>query len=261
MNTNQPIQINVINNQPVILTLVVAENLTEEDAKITSIQKNKQIVRLIRENIEDFEDFGRVGFQNSPLETNGGIQNITSCELNEEQYFYLMTLQRNILVVKKFKKDATKAFFMMKEKLNGQLQTQGIPFNLQDIKRACIEAVKDEFLETKYIIKDELRVTRNIIKDVMSNVIAQNQNFLDEAKSVVNTNSLTPEQLDILKTRIENKAKELSKAKNVRYEIAIKTIYSDLNSYYGIKSWYHLLQGDLDEALFVVNNVSLDRGA
>ena len=95
----------------------------------------------------------------------------------------------------------------------------------------------------------------------MSNVIAENQNFLDEAKSVVSTKSLTAEQLDILKTRIENKAKELSTSKKIRYEIAIKTIYSDLNSYYGIKSWYHLLQGDLDEALFVVNNVSLDRGA
>lgn len=134
-------------------------------------------------------------------------------------------------------------------------------FTLQDIKRACIEAVKDEFLETKYIIKDELKETRSIIRDVMSNVIAENQNFLDEAKSVVSTKSLTAEQLDILKTRIENKAKELSTSKKIRYEIAIKTIYSDLNSYYGIKSWYHLMQGDYDEALFVINNVSLDRGA
>jgi hypothetical protein len=145
--------------------------------------------------------------------------------------------------------------------LQGNTNPVSLNFNLDDIKRACIEAVKDEFLETKYIIKEELKATRSIINDVMSNVIAENQNFLDKAKNVVSTKSLTAEQLDILKTRIENKAKELSTSKKIRYEIAIKTIYSDLNSYYGIKSWYHLTQGDYDEALFVINNVSLDRGA
>ncbi|MDD2290680.1 MAG: Rha family transcriptional regulator [Aliarcobacter sp.] len=252
MQTNLPIQINVINNQPVISTLIVAENTERE---------HRSIRLLIEEHSEDFEEFGRVSFEMMPSETKGGLQNIKYYNLNEQQATLLITYLRNNDKVREFKKNLVKAFFLMKEKLNGQLQTQGIPFNLQDIKRACIEAVKDEFLETKYIIKDELKETRSIIRDVLSNVIAENQNFLDEAKSVVSTKSLTAEQLDILKTRIENKAKELSTSKKIRYEIAIKTIYSDLNSYYGIKSWYHLMQGDYDEALFVINNVSLDRGA
>jgi phage regulator Rha-like protein len=246
------IQLNIIDNQPVISTLIVAENTN---------RKHKDIMNLIRTHNSCLEEFGRVLFQTAPLETNGGVQNITFCELNEQQTTFLMTLLSNKGNIIEFKKNLVKAFFMMKEKLSGQLQTQGLPFSLEDIKRACIEAVKDEFLETKYIIKDELKATRSIINDVMANVIAENQNFLDEAKSVVSTKSLTAEQLDILKTRIENKAKELSTSKKIRYEIAIKTIYSDLNSYYGIKSWYHLMQGDYDEALFVINNVSLDRGA
>jgi phage regulator Rha-like protein len=255
MQTNLPIQINVINNQPVISTLTVAENIDKP---------NKTIVQLINNNIEDFLEFQDQEISNFEVQemgTNGKSGYARYYNLNEQQATLLITYLRNNDKVRGFKKNLVKAFFMMKEKLNGQLQTQGMPFNLQDIKRACVEAVKDEFLETKYIIKDELKATRSIINDVMANVIAENQNFLDEAKSVVSTKSLTAEQLDILKTRIENKAKELSTSKKIRYEIAIKTIYSDLNSYYGIKSWYHLMQGDYDEALFVINNVSLDRGA
>ncbi|MDD2290654.1 MAG: Rha family transcriptional regulator [Aliarcobacter sp.] len=252
MQNSLSIQIDVIENEPRVSAIVIADN--------TNV-KYESIRDIIKKYNDELSIFGEIPFADlkSVKQVQGRVKQVAL--LNEQQTTLLMTFLKNTKEVIEFKVNLIKAFFMMKEKLNGQLQTQGIPFNLQDIKRACIEAVKDEFLETKYIIKDELKETRSIIRDVLSNVIAENQNFLDEAKSVVSTKSLTAEQLDILKTRIENKAKELSTSKKIRYEIAIKTIYSDLNSYYGIKSWYHLMQGDYDEALFVINNVSLDRGA
>ena len=240
MQTNLPIQLNVIDNQPVISTLIVAKNTN---------RKHKDIMNLIRTHGINLEEFGRVLFQTAPLETNGGVQNITFCELNEQQATFLMTLLSNKGNVVEFKKNLVKAFFIMKEKLNVQMQTSSFNFNLEDVKRACIEAVKDEFLETKFIIKD-----------VLSNVIEENRLFLNEAKDVITTKSLTPEQLDSLKIKIEKKAKELSKNKSIRLDISLRTIYGDLNTYFGIKSWYHITQNDFDEACYMVDNISLDRG-
>ncbi len=36
---------------------------------------HSSVIRLIRDNISDFEELGRVGFENRPFETSGGSQN------------------------------------------------------------------------------------------------------------------------------------------------------------------------------------------
>ena len=129
---NLPIQINVIDNQPVISTLIVAENVIEKEnfTKKDISLKNHNIVKTVKNNLEDFEEFGGVEFQILPaynkLKEDGSInhnaQDITVAELNEQQATLLITYLRNNDKVREFKKNLVKAFFMMKERLQGNNQ-------------------------------------------------------------------------------------------------------------------------------------------
>lgn len=78
-------------------------------AEGTSSQ-HSSVIRLIRENLTDLEDFGRVGFEIQPFDTAGGKQERTIAVLNREHAMLLMTYMRNNEVVKDFKKRLIKAF-------------------------------------------------------------------------------------------------------------------------------------------------------
>lgn len=87
--------------------------------------------KSIRDNIsnkwkEDLEEFGRLRFKKEPFETNGGIQEQTYYELNEQQATLLFTYLRNTEQVKKFKKLLVKAFFKMREELLKRKETRDI---------------------------------------------------------------------------------------------------------------------------------------
>ena len=75
------------------------------------------VIRLVRNNQADFEEFGRVGFEIAPFETAGGSQNRTVAILNEPQATLLMTYLRNSDVVRQFKKTLVSAFYQMRQKL------------------------------------------------------------------------------------------------------------------------------------------------
>ncbi|MFQ2876034.1 Rha family transcriptional regulator [Mycobacterium sp. MS3] len=64
--------------------------------------QHKNVLELIRNNQEDFEEFGGVAFETRPFETAGGVQERTYAILNEEQAALLMTYMRNSPVVKDF---------------------------------------------------------------------------------------------------------------------------------------------------------------
>lgn len=68
------------------------------------------VIRLIRDNVSDFEEFGGVGFQIRPFETAGGRQERTVAILNREQAMLLMTYMRNNEIVRDFKKRLIRAF-------------------------------------------------------------------------------------------------------------------------------------------------------
>lgn len=76
------------------------------------------VIRLIRENQVDIEDFGLVRFEIRPRsEGQHGGGDVEFAVLDEQQSTYLITLMRNNDVVKSFKKRLVKAFFEMREQL------------------------------------------------------------------------------------------------------------------------------------------------
>lgn len=93
---------------PVVSSAVIAEGVGKE---------HKPVIRLVRDNQEDLEEFGRVRFENAPFETAGGQQSREVALLSEPQATLLLTYMRNNDVVRAFKKRLVKAFFEMREKL------------------------------------------------------------------------------------------------------------------------------------------------
>ncbi|WP_417540784.1 phage antirepressor KilAC domain-containing protein [Microbacterium maritypicum] len=73
--------------------------------------QHASVIRLIDDNMSDFEEFGRVGFEIAPFPTAGGMQSRRVALLNEQQATLLMTFQRNTDQVRAFKKALVKAFF------------------------------------------------------------------------------------------------------------------------------------------------------
>ncbi|WP_334473755.1 Rha family transcriptional regulator [Arsenophonus sp. PmNCSU2021_1] len=72
------------------------------------------IIKLIDRNREDLEEFGRVGFEIRPFQTNGGMQKQRVALLNEQQTTLLITYMRNNCEVRAFKKILVKEFFRMR---------------------------------------------------------------------------------------------------------------------------------------------------
>lgn len=79
--------------------------------------KQKSIQDMIVRNLSDFQELGEVEVVETKVQTAGGMQLQKTYWLNEQQYSLLMTFLRNNEVVKRFKVNMVKAFFMMKEKL------------------------------------------------------------------------------------------------------------------------------------------------
>lgn len=74
------------------------------------------ITRLIRENKDDFEALGILGFKIHKLDKRGQPKKIYI--LNEQQATLLITYLRNTEPVREFKKNLVKAFFEMREELS-----------------------------------------------------------------------------------------------------------------------------------------------
>ncbi|WP_336277135.1 Rha family transcriptional regulator [Bartonella sp. CB178] len=73
------------------------------------------VIKLVRNNRKDFEEFGRVGFEIVSFETTGGRQKREIAILNEAQATLLMTYMCNNDVVRMFKKALVKAFYELKK--------------------------------------------------------------------------------------------------------------------------------------------------
>jgi len=98
--------------------------LTDGVATTTSMRiangtdhEHRAVLKLIRENLADFEEFGRVALEVQPFDTAGGPQRREVAILNEEHATLLMTFMRNIGVVKDFKKRLVREFYAMRNQL------------------------------------------------------------------------------------------------------------------------------------------------
>lgn len=103
------------NGQALTSSVIIAENTGNT---------HKAIIQLVRGYLNDFETFGRVGFEIQPFETNGGVQKREIAILNEQQATLLVTYCKNTETVRKFKVALVKAFYEMREQLHPQCPAQ-----------------------------------------------------------------------------------------------------------------------------------------
>lgn len=118
VNNNRPNNtdlVEVIDGEAVTSSLAIAQGTSNPHASV---------LKLVRNNQEDFEEFGRVGFEIRPFDTAGGTQKRTVAYLNEHQATLLMTYLRNTTVVKDFKKKLVRAFFELRDNASAEQQAQ-----------------------------------------------------------------------------------------------------------------------------------------
>ncbi|WIC40254.1 antirepressor [Gordonia phage Holliday] len=87
--------------RPTTTSLIIADGTQVEHASV---------IKLIRNNLDDFEEFGTIGFE---IQKSGGRPTEFAI-LNEEQATLLLTYMRNTDVVRQFKKDLVRAFWSMR---------------------------------------------------------------------------------------------------------------------------------------------------
>lgn len=89
------------NGQPATTTYIVAEGTNSQ---------HRAVLQLVKQNLQDFEEFGGVAFEMQPFETAGGTQKRTVAVLNREHAMLLMTYMRNTETIRDFKKRLIRAF-------------------------------------------------------------------------------------------------------------------------------------------------------
>lgn len=89
------------NNQDVVDSRILAEALGIE---------HRSFIRTIKKYATELQAFGGLGFEIAPLQTAGGVQNVTFCYLNEDQSTFVMTLSRNTERVVECKMKLVQAF-------------------------------------------------------------------------------------------------------------------------------------------------------
>lgn len=72
--------------------------------------KHEAAIKLVRRYREDFEEFGRVGFEIQSFATKGGQQSREVAILNEDQAYLLLSYSRNVKHVRELKKGLIRAF-------------------------------------------------------------------------------------------------------------------------------------------------------
>lgn len=138
---------------------------------------HEPVLRLIRDNIIDFEAFGRVSFENGPFMTAGGMQQKSYALLNEQQATLLITYMRNNDVVRAFKVALIKEFYAMRQALAPKF---ALPQTHAEALRELAATVEQNALLEAKIIADEpkveyvdtfvadsdLRLLRNVAKSI-----------------------------------------------------------------------------------------------
>ncbi|WLP90222.1 Rha family transcriptional regulator [Gordonia sp. NB41Y] len=110
---NTPLAIQGDDGEPTTTSLIVAEGTEVE---------HRAVLQLIRNNLADFEEFGRVAFEMRPFATAGGTQHREVAVLNEPQATLLLTYMRNSDIVREFKRNLVRAFFELRSRPEPKLE-------------------------------------------------------------------------------------------------------------------------------------------
>jgi len=137
--------------QAVTTSLAIAEGVERPHASI---------IKLIRENLGDFEAFGLVGFEIQPrLAGQHGGSDTEFAILNEHQATLLITFLRNIGIVKEFKKRLVKAFFEMRDELNQRKSLSVDNLSRMDILQLAMQSEQERLRleEQKSQLEDQIK--------------------------------------------------------------------------------------------------------
>ncbi|WP_419767229.1 Rha family transcriptional regulator [Arcobacter sp.] len=151
--------------QITVSTLIIAKNVDRQ---------HKNIIELIRDNIYDFKEFGRLDLKSELSRGQKGYA--TYYKLNEQQYSLLMTYFRNNPKVKEFKKNMVKAFFLMKNQLETLHKGKDLQKVISGLKSGMsrkdkkIQRLEDELEQLKIEHKKMLALP-NFTKDEKLEII------------------------------------------------------------------------------------------
>jgi phage regulator Rha-like protein len=261
MQTNQLIKIDVIDDTPVVSTMTISEH-TE--------RRHKDIISLIKKHEDNISEFGRVLFKTAPFETNGGTQNITVAELNEQQSTFLMTLLSNKGNVVEFKKNLVKAFFMMKERLQGNIQPVNqdiqafmmksfdaivsINKNMESLLKTTIDTnnnivrLKSEVKESLGNMDKKLEQVENRTK-ITAEISVRTDKVLGKTYNFLRYQPMTKKERKAIQNAVEKRAKEIAPYHNMNLDNTIASIYRALNKQYNVTTYNDLEHKDILSAL------------
>lgn len=141
----------MVDGEATTTSLIIAEG--------TGVQ-HKNILELIRNNLNDFNEFGRVAFKTQPFETAGGIQKREVAILNEQQATLLFSYMRNSEIVKQFKIRLVKKFYEMRDTIrNG--------FDAKNLSRMDILKLAMESEQERLRLENENRLLENKVAEQM----------------------------------------------------------------------------------------------
>ena len=149
----------------------------------------RSIQRTIERNEGDFNVFGRVRFQITPLMTKGGVQDKKIYILNEQQATLLITYLKNTEPVRKFKVELIRQFYAMRGELLARhmYRAQGKP-----IRRELTDAVQ-EFDDSRWSYK---KYTDLAYKAAIGKLAKQLREERGAAKTAVAVDYMTADELD-----------------------------------------------------------------
>lgn len=190
--------ITVLEDEPRVSHRIVAENTGNKQININ---------KLINENIQDFEEFGKVELIIAKVQTKGGRQNQKTFFLNEQQATLLMTYLRNSEIVRKFKKSLVKEFFAMKDTKNIKFITGGYKSQISQ-KNSKIKALEEKvlMLEAGFDKKIDYRLKAKALYPVILHRIDQIEDeFVKEFRG--QSLELYAKKLDEIKLLLSREAK------------------------------------------------------
>lgn len=210
--------VEVKNGELLISSLVIADNVLYEHETVT---------RLIKENINDFEEFGTIEFMDLKSENSTGGRPQKIVLLNENQSTLLITYMRNNDIIKRFKINLIKAFSIMKEQLQKQYQ-RPLTINEQIILIAQgHQEVEQRLTQIEHKIENDI--------------------------------TLTSAQKFHLKETVTKKVFEIKNNHNLDDSFTKKNyqrIWKKLKNHFIVSSYMEIPKSKFDEALNIVKNVS-----
>lgn len=157
----------LIGNEARVSHRVVALNTNNQESTIS---------RVIRNYMNDFEEFGEVVNKSENVVNNGTGKQPKTYFLNEQQATLLLTYLRNSEVVRAFKVTLVKAFFLMREKLY-QKEAKDNKKVVNGYKSQIVQHNKKiEFLEGQVAT----------LKKMYESNISKSRSLLDEIETPLN---------------------------------------------------------------------------